>query len=75
MEESWLKGNLSARHFSQVLFRIWQTEKSGFLKIKVNQKEQRLYLERGNIAIEQSTFPEPDFLKALVKKGILEFYI
>lgn len=73
MEICRLQGHLSITPFSQVLFRIWQEEKSGSLKIKKDKLEKRLCFKKGNITIERVFFPGKHFLKALVEKKILDF--
>lgn len=71
MEETGLQGNLTEIPFAQLLFRCWQREKSGCLKIKKDEVEKRLYLEKGEIAIRQGSFPEKDFFQNLVERNIL----
>lgn len=67
-----LQGKLSNIPFSQLLSRLWQTEKSGLLKIKNVRSEKHLSFKKGNIAIERASFPGKDFLKNLVEKKILD---
>ncbi len=68
MEECGFQGNLADIPFAQLLFSIWQREKSGCLKLRKNKVEKRLYLEKGKIVVKRGTFPEKDFLKKLAKK-------
>lgn len=72
MEELRHKENLLVTPFAQLLFRIWQNEKSGRLTIKNDNFEKRLCFIKGNIAVERDFFPEEDFLKTLVEKKILD---
>jgi len=71
MNEFPLQGNLSALPFSQLLFCIWQQEKTGLLRIKKEKKVKRLYFKNGNIVGELESLSEKDFLKLLTKKKIL----
>lgn len=71
MEETGLQGNLTEFPFAQLLFRCWQREKSGCLKIKKDEVEKRLYIEKGEIAVKKDSFPEKNFLQNLVEKNIL----
>ena len=70
MEESRFQGNLADIPFAQLLFSIWQREKSGCLKIRKDKVEKRLQLERGKIVAKQGAFSEKDFLQLLVEKNL-----
>lgn len=72
MEEIRLQGNLADIPFAQLLFIIWQREKSGCLKIRKDEVKKRLHFERGKIAAEQGSFPEKDFLQTLAEKNLLD---
>lgn len=72
MEESWLRGDLADIPFPQLLFRIWQREKSGYLNIRKDEVEKKLYLKKGELAVEQGSFSDKDFLKMLVEKNLLD---
>ncbi len=72
MAETDLQGNLNEIPFVQLLFRIWQREKSGCLKIKKDKVEKRLYLEKGEITVKQASFSERDFLQNLVEKNLID---
>ncbi|UCC38290.1 MAG: DUF4388 domain-containing protein [Candidatus Aminicenantes bacterium] len=72
MEEKSLQGNLTELPFAHLLFRCWQREKSGCLKLKKDKIEKKLYLEKGEIAVKQGSFPEKDFLQNLAEKSILD---
>jgi len=71
MEENSLQGNLAQIPLPQLLFRIGQKERSGRLFIQREKGEKYLYIEKGNMVIQRSTFPEKDFLKTLVRKKIV----
>lgn len=73
MEKCRLQGKFSDTPFPQLLFRIWQEEKSGSLKTKNDKLEKRLCFKKGNITIERVLFPGKHFLKALVERKILDF--
>jgi hypothetical protein len=71
MEETGLQGNLAEIPFALLLFRCWKGERFGCLKIKNDEVEKRLYLEKGKIRVKKDSFPEKDFLQNLVKKNLL----
>jgi len=70
MEESRFQGNLADIPFVQLLFGIWQREKSGCLKIRKDKVEKRLQLERAKIVVKQGAFPEKNFLQSLAEKNL-----
>ncbi len=70
MEESRFQGNLADIPFAQLLFSIWQREKSGCLKIRKDKVEKRLHLERAKIVLKQGAFSEKDFLQSLAEKTL-----
>lgn len=72
MEETRFQGNLTGLPFAQLLSLLWQGEKSGCLKIIKDNKEKTLYIDKGRMAVEQSSFPEREFLQFLVKKDLLD---
>lgn len=71
MEESRFRGKLADIPFAQLLFHIWKSEKSGYLKISKEKSTKRFYIESGRIAVELSSFPEKDFLQTLADKNLL----
>jgi len=72
MDETGLQGNLTEIPFALLLFRCWHREKSGCLKIKKDEIEKRLYLEKGEIRVKQDSFPEKDFFQNLVEKNLID---
>ena len=69
MEECGFQGNLADIPFAQLIFSIWQRKKSGCLKLRKNEVEKRLYLEKGKIVVKRGAFPKKNFLQTLVKKN------
>ena len=66
------QGNLKDIPFPHLLFRLWESEKSGHLKVKNEDFENHLYFSKGNIAVDRGFFPGKDFLKIQVEKNILD---
>ncbi len=72
MEDFRHQGNLKDIPFPHLLFRLWQSEKSGCLKVKNAESEKHLYFSKGNIAVDRGFFPGKQFLKVQVEKNILD---
>lgn len=70
-EENWIQGNLSDTPFPYVLFRLWQSEKTGFLSVKQGDIKKILGFKDGQIAAIAKRLPLRDFLSALEEKNIL----
>jgi len=72
MKEIAFSGTLAETPFPQVLFKIWQNERSGRLRLQKGPEERSLYFDKGHIVVENETFSDSDFLAALVKKKVIE---
>lgn len=72
MEETRFQGNLTGLPFARLFSLLWQEEKSGSLKIRKDNEEKTLCLDRGQMAVEQSSFPQREFLQFLVKSDLLD---
>ncbi len=71
-QEEWIQGNLSEHPIPVLLFRLWQSEKTGFLRVKQGDLDKILGFKDGQIALAQKTLPMKDFLRDLVEKNILD---
>jgi hypothetical protein len=72
MKEILFSGSLAEMPFPQLLFKIWQNERSGCLRLQKGPEERSLYFDKGHIVVENETFSDKDFLAALVKKKVIE---
>lgn len=71
-EETALRGSLALTPLAQLLFRLWQKESSGLLKIQ-NGETDRLYaFHKGHLAAEKDSFNGKDFAAVLIKKNLLD---
>lgn len=72
MEKIWVQGNLADVPFPPLLFHIWQSQKSGQLKIKNDSGEKALRFKKGNIAINRESLDEEDFLEKMAERESLD---
>ncbi len=72
MEETRFQGSLSGLPFARLISLLWQEEKSGSLKIRKDNQEKTLFIDKGQMAVERSSFAEREFLQFLVKKNLLD---
>ena len=72
MKEILFSGSLVEVPFPQLLFKIWQNERSGRLRLQKGTGEKSLYFDKGHVVVENETFSDKDFLAALVKKKVIE---
>ena len=68
---SQLEGSFLETPFPRLLFRIWQKEGSGRLRLQKGEEAKTLYFDKGRVVIEKAALSEKDFLSALLKKRIL----
>ena len=66
-----LEGTFAETPFPRLLFKVWQREASGRLRLRKDEEEKGLYLEKGQVIINKEGLSEKDFIKALVKKNVL----
>lgn len=66
-----LEGTFAEMPFPRLLFKMWEREASGRLRLRKGDEEKRLYWERGQVIIDKEGLSEKDFIKALVKKNVL----
>jgi hypothetical protein len=66
-----LEGTFLETPFPRLLFRLWQKEASGRLRLQKDEEDKTLHFDKGRVVIEKQSLCEKDFLAALVKKRIL----
>jgi hypothetical protein len=71
MKDCLFEGSLAETPFPRLLFILWQREATGRLFLGKRAAEIRFFFEQGKLVIDKGSFPEKDFLKALVKKKVL----
>jgi hypothetical protein len=71
MKDCLFEGSLAETPFPKLLFVLWQREATGRLLLRERTSEIRFFFEKGDLLIDKGSFPEKDFLKALVKKKVL----
>jgi hypothetical protein len=71
MTERLFEGTVYATPFPKLLFQLWRHEAAGSLRLKKDDEERTLYLDKGRVVIDRAGLGESDLLKALVKKRIL----
>jgi hypothetical protein len=71
MKDCLFEGSLVDTPFPRLLFILWQREATGRLRIRRGAAETQLQFDKGRIVLDKGSFPEKDFLKALVKKSVL----
>lgn len=71
MENMFFSGNLAETPFSFLLFRIWNSNKSGLLKIQREHQTKNIAFQRGSIAIDKTSFNEISFLDFLTEKKLI----
>lgn len=71
MKDCLFEGSLAETPFPRLLFVLWQREATGRLLLRTRGAETRFFFEKGSLVIDKGSFPEQDFLKALVKKKVL----
>jgi hypothetical protein len=71
MKDCLFEGSLAETPFPRLLFVLWQREATGRLLLRRRAAETRFFFEKGNLVIDKGSFPEKEFLKALVKKKVL----
>lgn len=71
MKDCLFEGSLSETPFPRLLFVLWQRETTGRLLLRTPSAETRFFFDKGNLIIDKGSFPEKEFLKALVKKRVL----
>jgi len=67
-----LSGNLSETPFADILCRIWQRERSGFLILQAEAGPKTLSFDRGRAALDNDAFPARQFLRLLLEEGRLD---
>ena len=72
MDENSLSGNLSGTPFAEVICRIWQRERSGYLILQTEAGSKTLSFERGRAALDNDSFPAKQFLRFLSDEGRLD---
>lgn len=70
--ESRIRGNFTQRAFSELLFDLWQLEKTGLLNSHREGIERKLAFQKGQLAVTTSVFSEKNFLDFLCRKEILD---
>jgi len=70
--ENWMKGDLADRPFSALLFYLWQSEKTGFLRVEQGDLAKTLGFKDGYLTVTIQTLPQKDFLRDLVEKNIID---
>jgi hypothetical protein len=71
MKDGALSGSFLDTPFPRILFRLWQGDASGCLRLRRDGAEKTLTFEQGRLVIDKASFQAGDFLKALVKKRVL----
>jgi len=71
-QDDWIQGNLSERPLPILLFHLWQSERTGLLRVKQGDLDKILGFKDGQIATAQKTLPSKDFLRELVDQNILD---
>jgi len=71
MKDCLFEGALAETPFPRLLFILWQREATGQVLLQKRAPEPRFFFEQGKLVIDKGSFPEKDFLKALVKKKVL----
>jgi hypothetical protein len=72
MDDNSLHGNLAETPFAEVLCRIWQRERSGYLSLQNEAGPRMLSFDRGRAALDYDSFPGRQFLRFLSERGILD---
>jgi len=73
MTDNVFQGSLSRVSLPQILFQIWQRERTGCLMLNKPGRVQTLCFEKGSLFIDGSEFQEKDFLESLAGMGHLSF--
>lgn len=68
---SLFEGTFAETPFPRLLFKIWQREGSGRLRLEKDEEDKSLHFEKGQVVIEKKALSEKDFLTALVRKRVL----
>ncbi len=71
-QDNWNQGHLADRPIPSLLFHLWQSEKSGILKIKHGDQARIVGFQDGRIAVSPQTLSQKDFLEDLVERNILD---
>ena len=71
MKDCLLEGSLVETPFPRLLFLLWRREATGRLRVRRGAAETELHFDKGRIVLNKSSFPEKDFLKALVTRKVL----
>ena len=71
MTERLLEGTLTDTPFPRILFRIWQRENSGRVRLQKKEEEKFVYIDKGRVTIEQSGLDQAEFLATLAAKRVL----
>jgi hypothetical protein len=71
MTERPFEGTIYSTPFPRLLFSVWRREATGRLRLKKDEDERALYLDKGRVVIDRAGLDENELLKALVKKRIL----
>jgi len=71
MEQVWLSGNFSDTPLPKLLYRIWNSKRTGCLVIKKGNTEKKINFSEGDIAVTPSFFENKKFLDFLqARNGI-----
>ena len=70
MENIWLNGNLRDLHLSELLARIWKTERSGCLEISKEDEKKRADFFEGQVVVLNDSLDEKLLLTIIVEKGL-----
>lgn len=73
MADNVFQGSLSRVSLPQVLFQVWQRERTGCLLLDKAGRVQTLCFDKGSLFIDGSEFQEKDFLESLAGMGHLSF--
>jgi hypothetical protein len=71
MKDCLFEGSLVETPFPRLLFLLWRREATGRLRVRRGESESELHFDKGRIVLDKGSFPEKDFLKALVAKKVL----
>ncbi len=71
-QDNWNQGHLADRPIPALLFRLWESEKTGILKIKHGDQAKTVGFKDGRIAVSTQTISQKDFLNDLVERNILD---
>ena len=71
MKDCLFEGSLVETPFPRLLFILWRREATGRLRVRRGPAETEIHFDKGRVVLDKGSFPEKDFLKALVTKKVL----